>query len=120
MPFYHATRRSRLPSIMSIGLRGSEEQNFECEAGVYLARSPIIAWYFLLEDLIERMDDSTSPSGEMADFIVIVVDDSRVEAARLRPDPNVEGRWQDELHLYDGIIDVRGMPILDADMLFPA
>lgn len=119
MPFYHATRRRRLATILKEGLHPRALQNFECERGVYLSTDPFVAFGFLLEDFFLKATDETKPSQELKDFIVIVIDDSRVDIARLKPDPNVEGKWQDCLFIHTGDIDVTGMPILDADILFP-
>lgn len=119
MPYYHATRRHRLEAILREGLHPRAAQNFECEPGVYLANDPLIAFGFLLEDFFAKATDDTKPSEELKDFVVIVVDDSRVNAALLKPDPNVEGHWQERLFLHHGDIDVTGMPVLDADILFP-
>jgi len=119
MPFYHATRRRHLPSILREGLHSEAAQNFECEKGVYLSLDPAIAFGFLLEDFFLKATDESKPSQELKDFIVIVVDDARVNQAQLKPDPNVEGKWQERLFIYEGCIDVTGMPILDADILFP-
>jgi len=119
MPFYHATRRRHLASILREGLHCEAAQNFECEKGVYLAIDPAIAFGFLLEDFFLKATDESKPSKELKDFIVIVIDDARVDKALLKPDPNVEGKWQKRLFIYPITIDITGMPILDADILFP-
>ena len=119
MALYHATRRHRLASILAKGLRSGEAQNFECMPGVYLADSPIIAFGFLIEDYLLKADETSKPSRDLKNFIVIVVDDARIDETRLEPDPNVGKNWQGHLFRYEGVIDVNGMPILDADVLFP-
>lgn len=119
MPYYHATRRHRLERIQQEGLHAKADQNFECERGVYLAADPLIAFGFLLEDFFIKATDETKPSEELKDFIVIVIDDARVNPALLKPDPNIEGKWQERLFIYAADIDVSGMPVLDADVLFP-
>jgi hypothetical protein len=119
VPFYHATRRTRLESILQTGLQPVSPQNFDCPPGVYLSDSPIVAFGFLIEHFLINADDSSRPSEEVKDFVVIVIDDSRINSKRLLPDPNVSGKWQKHLFIYDNIIDVTGMPILDADDLFP-
>lgn len=119
MPFYHATQRQRLASILEKGIRTGEKQNFECEPGVYLADSPIIAFGFLIEDYLLKADEESRPSEDLKDFIVIVIDDARIDQTLLGPDPNVGKNWEEHLFLYEGVIDVTGMPVLDANVLFP-
>lgn len=118
MPYYHATRRSRLREILREGLHGRAEQNFECERGVYLSTEPIIAVGFLLEKFLESEDPAKKPSEEIEDFVIIVIDDSRVNKKKLKPDPNVEEMWQEYLFLHQDDIDVNGMPLLDVEQVF--
>lgn len=119
MPFFHATWRDNLPSIMSKGLGAADpiERNFDCVPGTYLSEEAWIALGFLVEAFMEKADADCNPSEMVKQMAVIVVDDSRVERSRLRSDPNIDrhvGTW-----LYDGIIDVRGMPVLSVDDVIP-
>jgi len=119
MPFFHATWRENLPSIMSAGIVATvpTERNFDCEPGAYLSEEAWLALGFLVEAFMEKADPNSNPSEMIKRMAVIVVDDSRVDRSRLRADPNVDrqvGTW-----LYDGIIDVRGMPVLSVDDIVP-
>ncbi|TLX16598.1 hypothetical protein [Rhizobium sp. MHM7A] len=120
MPFYHATWRKHLPSIQKYGLGGAapDRQNFPVEAGVYLANEPIVAISILLEAYIETGDElGLTPPEALAAMCVLVIDDSRVNVAMLDSDPNIERR--DLTHLYRGIIDVTGLPVLSVDDIVP-
>lgn len=119
MPLYHATHRHRLESIFKEGLHDKAAQNFDCERGVYLADSPIIAFGFLIEDFFEKADESASPKAAIENFVVLVIDESRFDRSLLEPDHNTSEKWQKHLFIYRGTIDVTGMPVLDADILFP-
>lgn len=120
MPFYHATWRKHLPSIQKHGLGGAapDRQNFPVEAGVYLANEPVVALSILLEAYIETGEDlSLSPPEALAGMCVLVIDDSRVNVTLLDIDPNIERR--DLTHLYRGVIDVTGLPVLSVDDIVP-
>lgn len=120
MPFYHATWRKHLPSIHKHGLGGAlpDRQNFPVEAGVYLANEPVVAVSILLEAYMEIGDQlDMSPPEALAAMCVIVIDDSRVNVFKLDVDPNIER--QDLTHLYRGIIDVNGLPVLSVDDIIP-
>jgi len=120
MPYYHATWRKHLSSIQKYGLGGAapDRQNFPVEVGVYLANEPMIALSILLEAYIESGDElGLSPPEALAVMCVLVIDDSRVNIAMLDPDPNIERR--DLTHLYRGIIDVTGLPVLSVDDIVP-
>src|SRR3546814_4280282 len=90
MPYFHATHRQKLPSIWQFGLGGlpTAPQNFPCESGVYLATSPEIAFGFLIENYIRSGKPGSNPSAEIDEFVVIVVDDSRVTGS-IRVDPQI-------------------------------
>lgn len=120
MPFYHATWRKHLPSIQKYGLGGAapDRQNFPVESGVYLANEPVVAISILLEAYIETGDElGLTPPEALAAMCVLVIDDSRVNVAMLDIDPNIERR--DLTHLYRGIIDVTGLPVLSVDDIVP-
>jgi hypothetical protein len=120
MPFYHATWRRHLPSIQKYGLGGvaPDRQNFPVEAGVYLANEPVVALSILLEAYVDTGDElGLSPPEALADMCVLVIDDSRVNTALLDIDPNIERR--DLTHLYRGIIDVTGLPVVSVDDIVP-
>ena len=120
MPFYHATWRKHLPSIQKHGLGGAapDRQNFPVEAGVYLANEPVVALSIMLEAYIENGEDSgLSPPEAVAAVCILVIDDSRVNPALLDVDPNIERR--DLTHLYRGVIDITGLPVVSADDIVP-
>jgi hypothetical protein len=113
MTFYHATYRHRLDSIRRHGLTPTvADPNFPgAEPGVYLASDPMIPVAFLLEHSIENANEKDNPSQIVENFVVIVIDDSRLDKRKLGPDPQLseqEGLW-----CYRGVIDVTNMPILD-------
>ena len=116
MPYFHATRDRLIPSIRQHGLGGAlVEQNFPgCLPGVYLADSPEMALMFLLEAVTDGTNRAITPKDEISTWVVIVVDDARVNPGKLRLDPQVElpGIW-----LYDGIIDVRNAVVVQVDNL---
>jgi hypothetical protein len=120
MPYYHATWRKHLPSIWKHGLGGAapDRQNFPVEVGVYLANEPMVALSILLEAYIETGDElGLSPPEALKAMCVLVIDDSRVNISMLDVDPNLERR--DLTHLYRGIIDVTGLPVLSVDDIVP-
>lgn len=118
MPYYHATHMKRLDAIYKEGLHSRAKQNFDCKKGVYLALDPYIAFGFLLEDFFAKADEQAKPSQEAKNFLVIVIDDARINPDLLHPDPNVEGKWQKELFIYGGEIDITAMPIINSEILF--
>ena len=119
MPYFHATHRKNLRSIQRYGLGGLPDapKNFPCEDGTYLATSPEVAFGFLIENYINSGDSRSNPSAELDEFIVIVVDDSRLDHG-LQSDPQVTNP-NAGCFLYRGVIDIRGMPILDALTISP-
>jgi hypothetical protein len=119
MPFYHATHRRKLPSILQFGLggRSGADQNFACKKGVYLAATPEVAFAFLIEHFLESAIDESNPNEELDEFVVILVDDTRI-VGNLQSDPQVSATWAG-CFVYDGVIDIRGMPVLDAQLIFP-
>lgn len=118
MPYFHATHRRKLPSIRQFGLGGRPDapKNFPCESGIYLAASPEVAFGFLIENYVKSGPRDSNPSAELDEFLVIVIDDSRVTRP-LREDPQVSNA-EAGCFLYDGVIDIQGMPILDAPAIF--
>lgn len=115
MPYYHATTADRIPSILRHGLGGIDTgpRAEDCERGVYLASNPLVSLAIALEHAIKAMDEESAPREALDAIRVIVVDDVRLTAWRLRPDPHVDevvGSW-----LYDGVIDITGLPILTLD-----
>ncbi len=119
MTLYHATWKRHLPSIERHGLGGfqPDDRNFEGTVrGLYLCSDPLIAISFLIEALDSKEDiHHLPPPALLAQMRVIVIDDSRIENKKLKPDPQVERK--DVAWLYDGVIDTRGMPILDVDTI---
>ncbi|WP_037381376.1 hypothetical protein [Sinorhizobium americanum] len=116
MPYYHATWRRHLPSILKHGLGGAppDSQNFSVEAGVYLARNPAVSVAFMIESYLESSDTiDITPSQVVEAICVLVIDDSRVTERLISADPNIDRT--DITVLYRGIVDVTGMPILGVD-----
>ena len=111
MPFFHVTRADRLPSILRHGLGGAAGgKNWECEDGVYLASDPAVGLAVMLQHYCEHGAADSAPAEEVASWRCIVVDDSRIRVELLRPDPEVPGGRS---MIYAGVVDVRGMPVLD-------
>jgi hypothetical protein len=115
MPFYHATTADRIESIRRHGLGGlrTASKAFpNCPDGVYLAADPMFALGFLLERALAGDFVHQSPKVALAQFRVIVIDDSRVDRTHLTKDPNISqaGFW-----LYDRIVDVTAMPVVTAE-----
>lgn len=118
MPWFHATFVERLPSILKHGLCGGMEKNWPgVQDGVYLAAHPLIAVSIMLERYVRFGPPDSKPKEELARWRVIVIDDSRVRADLLRPDPEAEDAPEGAVMLYGGIIDIRGLPILDIDAI---
>lgn len=119
MPYYHATRRHLLESIIRYGLGGFViERNFpESEPGVYLSDEPLLAVGMLIDRFIDVANPDSNPRLELDSWVVIVIDDARVNPQRLLPDPQLDtldGFW-----LYDGVIDVRNAVVVAATDLPP-
>jgi hypothetical protein len=119
MPYFHATWRENIPSIHRYGLGGAvpDRRNFEdATAGVYLAESPTVAVYFLLEAYTLRGDPDSKPAERVEAIVVLVVDDARVQASKLVSDPQNPRRDEGmRTWVYGGIVDVTGMPIVPMD-----
>jgi hypothetical protein len=100
-----------------LGWSGAE-QNWDCDPGVYLAGHPSLSIFVMLQHYVEQGDPDSVPKNELADMCVIVIDDSRVTASKLGPDPEID---RPDVWLYEGVIDVTNMPVLDVDqaMLMP-
>ena len=115
MPFYHATTADRIESIRQHGLGGLKDapKAFPgCPDGVYLASNSLFAVGFLLERALSGDFTKQTPQEALAQFRVIVIDDSRVNRNRLVQDPNIKqaGFW-----LYDGVVDITAMPVVTAE-----
>ena len=118
MPYFHGTRRAQLASIMRHGLGGVDigPNAEECVRGVYLASDPRICVAVLLGQFLATADEAASPRDEVAGFVVIVIDDARIDQRRLVRDPQVtawQGAW-----LYHGVIDVANAVVLDVDQVY--
>lgn len=116
MPYFHATWRDNLPSIQKHGLGGavSGRRNFDCIEGVYLAAEPAVALSMLIEAYMMKGESwDVSPPDAVEGMCVIVVDDSRIDTARIEADPNVDVIGQ--TFLYRGKIDVTSLPVLNVD-----
>lgn len=113
MPYFHGTRRTRIESILTHGLGWSgAEQNWVCDPGVYLSAHPSLSIFVMLQHYVEQGDPNSVPKDELADMCIIVIDDSRVDASKLGPDPDIE---RPDVWLYKGIIDVTNMPVISAE-----
>lgn len=119
MPYFHATWRRHLPSIRKHGLGGAapDRQNFDVEAGVYLAVDPAVAVSVMIEGYLHSEDDTLSPPEALKAMCIIVVDDARINQDLVDVDPNLERA--DLTILYRGVIDITALPILSVDDLFP-
>lgn len=118
MPYFHGTRRSVLPSILRHGLGGIDTGPIaeECVRGVYLASDPRICLAILLGQLLAIGDESVSPRKELENWLIIVIDDARIDARKLEADPQVSswrGAW-----LYRGVIDVTNAVLLTVDEIY--
>jgi hypothetical protein len=114
MPWFHATFRKHLDSIRSHGLGGTiVEKNWnECDDGVHLATNPAVCLLVMFEHYARFGDPESLPREHLKEIVVIVVDDSRVDARLLAPDPEID---RDDVRIYCGVIDVTGMPVLAVD-----
>lgn len=99
---------------MRHGLGGIDaEQNWPgCEKGVYLAEAPEICLFIMLDQYAQFGDPHSSPTKHLSEIVVIVIDATRLDPAKLGPDPLIN---RPDVQLYNGTIDVRGMPILTVD-----
>jgi hypothetical protein len=118
MPYFHGTRRAQLASILRHGLGGVDTgaNAEECVRGVYLASDPRICVAVLLGQFLALVDETTSPRQEVESFVVIVVDDARIDLRKLKADPQVQawtGSW-----LYHGVIDVTNAMVIDVDEVY--
>jgi hypothetical protein len=115
MPYFHATTVEALPSILATGLGAVDPgpRSEDCVRGVYLASHPTLAVHIAFMHLLNTWGDDEVPARVALDAVrVFVIDDTRLDPARLQPDPQVRtwaGSW-----LYAGVIDVGGLPVLTA------
>jgi hypothetical protein len=123
MPFFHATSRRLLPSILQLGLgsQPTKRSTVECEPGVYLAQDPNVCVALEVERFLSLVaQDSTkqlmpTPREELADWVVIVVDDARLDPSLLIRDEGVTeyaNCWR-----YTGVIDVTNAAMIDVAVL---
>ena len=105
-----------MPSIQRWGLGGTRnvQKNFDCLDGVYLVADPMLALGFLIEKALGGPFLCNTPKDCVAAFVVIVIDGARIDERRLSVDPNIEkeGFW-----IFNGIVDVASMPVIDADQV---
>lgn len=117
MPFYHATFKKNLPSILrhGLGAPGRCESNWPgIEGGVYLSELPAVSLLVMLEQYFHFGDPTSVPREHFADVVVFVIDDARVEKSRLVPDPLITNH---PVHRYLGTIDVASMPVIPFDQM---
>lgn len=114
MPYFHATLRQHLPSILRHGLgdRGHGQNWPGCTAGTYLSRRPAICVAVMIEQYLAFGTPDSVPREHLEDLCVIVIDDSRVRKELLSQDPQTD--HPDSL-IYAGVIDVSGLPVLGAE-----
>jgi hypothetical protein len=114
MPFFHATFKKHLPSILRNGLGGQNaQQNWPgIEGGVYLSELPAISLLVMVEQYYHFGQPDSIPRDHFAEIVVIVIDDSRVDRDRLAIDPLITNH---PVFRYPGVIDVTGMPIVPFD-----
>lgn len=118
MPYFHGTYRDRLALIRSHGLGGVDPgPNSEaCERGVYLSTDPRLCIYMLLMHHLEsRGQPDASPEDVMSNWVVLLVDDSRIDARRMSADPHVADGVGS--YLYRGVVDVVGAIELSAQQI---
>lgn len=111
MPFFHATFKKHLPSILKNGLggQGSQPNWPDIDGGVYLSELPAISLLVMVEQYCNFGDPESVPRDHFAEIVVIIVDDARVDRARLAPDPHIT---EHPVFRYLGVLDVSGMPIV--------
>ena len=114
MPFYHGTHRWLLPLILKHGLGGLiVAKNYgDAENGVYLAEHPVYCVGVLLEAYSLFGRPESHPPTELAGMCVIVIDDSRIDRLKLRPDPEMR---RPDIWIYDGVVDVTNQPIISVE-----
>ena len=115
MPYFHATRRERLPSIFRHGLGGIDPgpTSVDCERGVYLAEDPRLAILMMIDHYLSVGAPDSKPAEELKSWVVLLIDDARIDAGKLDRDQNLDenaGSW-----LYRGVIDITGCVQLTAD-----
>lgn len=71
---------------------------------------------FLIEHYLLHGGEKSSPREAVENFVVFVIDDSRIDSARLGPDPSFENA--EHFRRYQGVIDVSGMPVIGAVEMF--
>lgn len=111
MPFFHATFRKHVPSILRHGLGGNgAEANWPgIEAGVYLSEHPAVSLLVMVEQYCRFGDPESVPRDHFNDVVVFVIDDSRVDRSKLAHDPLISNH---PVHRFLGIIDVSRMPVI--------
>ena len=119
MPWFHATYRGNLDGIRKNGLGGAgAKPNWPgAKPGVYLASEPELCLFVMIEGYIEFGDPDSVPSEHLKEIVLIVVDDARIDASKLGPDPMID---REDVRLYSGVIDVTGMPVLSVEDIMPA
>jgi hypothetical protein len=123
MPFFHATSRRLLPSILKLGLgaQPTKRSLAECEAGVYLAQDPHVCLALEMDRILSLLGQgratqiTPTPREELAEWVVIVADDARLDPSLLIRD---EGVTQDaNCWRYTGVIDVTNAAMVDVGAL---
>ncbi|PZQ94662.1 MAG: hypothetical protein DI533_21665 [Cereibacter sphaeroides] len=117
MPFFHATFKKNVPSILrhGLGAPGRGQSNWPgIDEGVYLSEVAAVSLMVMVEQYCRFGDADSVPREHFADVVVFVIDDARVDKSRLRPDPLITNH---PVHRYLGIIDVTSMPVIPFDQL---
>lgn len=76
-----------------------------------IARDPRLALLVMVDHLLEAGSPHALPRDELASWVVVLVDDARLDPRRLGDDPHLEGVGA---HLYRGVIDVASARVLEA------
>lgn len=116
MPFFHATFRKHVPSILRHGLGAQAgEPNWPgIEPGVYLSELPAVSLLVMVEQYCRFGDPGSVPRDHFENVVVFVIDDSRVDRSKLVPDPLIENH---PVHRFLGIIDVTAMPVVPFEQM---
>ena len=116
MPYFHATFKEHIPSILKHGLGGKIiKQNWEgCDPGVYLSSEPGACIFVMADQYAQFGDPDSVPREHFANIVLIVIDDTRIQPVKLKSDPLIDRK---DVWLYKGVVDVTNMPIIPFSIL---
>lgn len=118
MPYYHGTMKRNLSSIQRHGLGGiSVDPNFEgaVAGGVYLASDPAISIMVMIEHYVAAGDPDSVPRDQFDEWVIIVIDDHRIDKRFLESDPQVP--TSREVWRYARPLDISGCVVLPVNDL---